>query len=59
MKQISDYPDVLSVHEICEILQIGKGKAYRLLKDGTIPHRRLGGNYRISKRELMKLFDKK
>ena len=32
----SDYPDVVSVEQVTEMLHIGQVLAYKLLKDGTI-----------------------
>lgn len=31
----SDYPDVVSVEQVTEMLHIGQVLAYKLLKDGT------------------------
>lgn len=49
-----DFPDVLSVAHLCEILGISRKLAYRLLKDGSIEHLRIGRSYRIPKTFLLR-----
>ncbi|MDL2294736.1 helix-turn-helix domain-containing protein [Ruminococcaceae bacterium OttesenSCG-928-D13] len=46
---LSQYPDVLNFNQLCEILQIGRDSAYRLLKENKIKHARVGKKYVISK----------
>ena len=55
-KHYEDYPDILDVTQMCSLLNLGKKLAYRILKEGGIPYRRLGRNYRISKKHLEELF---
>lgn len=50
---LDKYDDVLTVEQLCEVLHIGKKLAYQLLKDGTIPSRRLGRIYRIPKKAIV------
>lgn len=51
---LEEYPDVLTPQEAMEILGIGKNLFYRLLKDGTIPAKRVGGKvWRIAKNDLI------
>ena len=53
---LEEYPDILTPQEAMEILGIGKNLFYRLLKDGTIPAKRIGGKvWRIAKKELIRL----
>ncbi len=47
------YPDVLTVSDVATILRINKSTVYQLLKEGVIPHRRIGTAYRISKNALI------
>ena len=54
---LENYKDVLSVDEVRDILRIGKNKTYELLKDGTIPSRRYGKKYFITKKDLIKLIN--
>lgn len=44
-----NYPDVLDVPQLCEILSIGVKTAYKLLRNGEIAHLRVGWAYRIPK----------
>ena len=46
---LEEYKDVLNVKDLCEILNIGKNTAYKLLKNNDIPNRRLGKKYIIPK----------
>ena len=41
---LENYPDVLNIKEVCEILRISKKTAYHLIKEGEIPYR---GDYQI------------
>ena len=49
---LNDYPEVLSVKDICSILHIGRTTAY-LLQDGVIANRRIGRTYKVSKDVLI------
>ncbi|MDL2327707.1 helix-turn-helix domain-containing protein [Ruminococcaceae bacterium OttesenSCG-928-A11] len=44
-----DYPDILNVQDLREILGIGKNSAYQLCRDGAIECRKPGGHWRIAK----------
>ncbi len=46
---LEEYKDVINVKDLCEILNIGKNTAYKLLKNNDIPNRRLGKKYIIPK----------
>lgn len=48
----SEYNDILSVGDVCEILFIGKNRAYDLLNANIIQGFRLGRTWRIPKRSL-------
>ncbi|MFP3153589.1 helix-turn-helix domain-containing protein [Lachnospiraceae bacterium ZAX-1] len=50
---IENYPDVLNVQDICEILRIEKKTVYGLLQEGIIPSRRIGRLYRVSKQAIV------
>jgi excisionase family DNA binding protein len=49
----SDYPDVVSVEQVTEMLHIGQVLAYKLLKDGTIKARKVGRRYIIAKKNVI------
>lgn len=44
-----DYPDVVSVEQLMEMLQIGQVLAYKLVKSGAIKSRKVGREYKIPK----------
>lgn len=52
-KHIDEYPDVLTVENVKEILQIGRKSAYRLVEQNRIRHFRIGGIIRIPKQCLI------
>ncbi len=49
-----EYPDIVSVEQLCKMLHIGKNTAYNLLKSGMINTIRVGRQYRIPKKEVIK-----
>jgi len=51
---LENYPDVLTVHELSEILRIDKSTAYRMLQKEIIPSRRIFNAYRINKNAVLK-----
>lgn len=52
-----NYPDVVRISDLKEMLGIGRTKAYRLIKDGIIPSRKIGGNYYIKKAAIISLLE--
>lgn len=44
-----EYPDVVSISQMSEMLCISEKTAYRLLKDNKIEHFKIGRAYRIPK----------
>lgn len=53
MGLFKDYPDVLSVKEVCQALQIGRVGVYKLLEAGEIYSFRIGKIYKIPKDSLI------
>ena len=52
---LAEYPDILTPYEAMEILGIGRNLFYKLLQDGTIPAKRVGGKvWRIAKKEIIR-----
>ena len=45
----NDYSDVITIDELCEMLRIGRNKAYELLRSGKIKAFRCGLLWIISK----------
>ena len=54
--ELKAYPEVLSTNDICAILHISRGTAYKLIKAGEIPARKICKNYRILKKDLISYF---
>ncbi len=49
----SEYPDVVSVEQVTEMLHIGQVLAYKLLKEGVIKARKVGRRYIIAKKNVI------
>lgn len=58
MTMLNKYPDVLNVKQLCEVLDIGKNTAYKLLKSREIKALKIGTVYKIPKREVIKYLTK-
>lgn len=50
---LEHYPDVLTVEELCEVLNIGANAAYQLLKEQTVPAFRIGRRWKIPKEAVI------
>ena len=50
---LKDYPDVLNIEQVCEILSVSTKTGYKLLKSGTIQSLKVGRSYRIPKAHLL------
>lgn len=48
------YPDILLVKDIMEILKIGKSSTYQLLRSNQIKNKKIAGEYKISKIDMIK-----
>ena len=46
------YPDVVSVSQLQEMLSIGRNSAYKLIKTGEIQSIRIGRTHRIPKSNI-------
>ncbi|MCI9500649.1 MAG: helix-turn-helix domain-containing protein [Hungatella sp.] len=46
---LNQYGDIITIPELCEVLMIGRNRAYELLKTGQIPAFQLGRNWKIPK----------
>lgn len=47
-----DYPDVVGVSQMCEMLRISQKAGYKLLKERRIVHFKIGKTYKIPKLSL-------
>lgn len=52
-EMFKDYPDVVSVGQLKEMLQIGQVLAYKLVKEGEIKSRKVGREYKILKSTII------
>ena len=46
---ITDYPDMLSVLDVMEILRVGRITVYQYIRENKLPARKMAGKYRIPK----------
>lgn len=58
-KHISNYPDILTVEEVKEILQIGRRSTYRLIEANEIQHFKIGTKIRIPKQCVIDYLNKR
>ena len=52
-RMFSQYPDVVSINELMDMLKIGKNTAYSLLREEKIKNVKVGKQYRIPKRYII------
>lgn len=52
-EMFNDYPDILSVDQLQEMLCIGPVLAYNLVKKGVIPAMKIGREYKIPKAQVI------
>lgn len=52
------YPDVVSVEQLMEMLQIGQVLAYKLVKSGEIKARKVGREYKIPKVNIIEYLNR-
>lgn len=50
----SNYPDVVDVEQMSEMLGISTKTAYNLLKNGSIQHIKIGRTYKIPKVSVLR-----
>lgn len=48
-RSIRHYPDLMTVKDVQEILNIGRSTAYKLLQSGALNSIRIGSIYRVPK----------
>ncbi len=53
MELFKDYPDVVSVEQLSEMLHIGQVVAYQLVRSGAIKSRKVGRRYIITKQNVL------
>ena len=53
MKNLSDYPDLLTVQDVMEVLRVGRIAIYKYIQSGELPARKIAEKYRIPKDSLI------
>ena len=53
----TNYPDILSVTQLMEILQIGRILAYKLIEDKKIKALKIGREYKIIKTSVLEFIN--
>ncbi|MCL2176695.1 MAG: helix-turn-helix domain-containing protein [Firmicutes bacterium] len=53
MEMFKEYPDILSVKQVSQMLQIGIVLAYKLIQSGEIKSRKIGRDYKIQKKAVV------
>ena len=54
----NEYSDVITIDELCEMLRIGRNKAYDLLRSGKIKAFQCGRRWVISKEAVVEFIRK-
>lgn len=57
IRVFKEYPDLVNFQQLKEMLSIGKNSAYELLMTGKIKHIKIGRNYRIYKKDVVKFIN--
>ncbi len=53
IEMFSDYPDVVDVEQMSEMLGISTKTGYKLLKENKIQHFRIGRSYKVPKHNIL------
>ena len=54
---LENYPDVLTVEELIEILRVGKNTTYRLLNEGKIKNLKVSNKFIIPKKCVIEFLE--
>ena len=57
MINVEDFPPLLTVSEVQQLLRIGRGKAYDMIRAREIPSRKFRGAIRIPRDELFRMLE--
>lgn len=52
-EMFKNYPDVVSVEQVSDMLRISTSFAYRLLRSGVLPAKKVGSKYIIAKKSVI------
>jgi excisionase family DNA binding protein len=53
-----DYEDIVRIEELCQMLDIGKNKAYKLLNSGKIKAFKIGRIHKIPRESIIEYVKK-
>ena len=53
----TNYPDILSVQQLMELLQIGKVLAYRLIEEKKVKAIKIGREYKVLKNSIIEFIN--
>lgn len=53
IEMFSDYPDVVDVEQMSEMLGISTKTGYKLLKENKIQHFKIGRSYKVPKHNIL------
>jgi len=56
-QKIKDYPDVLDINQMCELIGVGLTTGYKLIRLNEIPSKKIGRSYRILKRNVVEYLE--
>lgn len=54
MKNLDDFKDMLTIKDLCDLLEISRYTAYKLIKNNKIKYVEVGNKFLISKSSLIK-----
>ena len=52
--KFDQYPEIIDVTQMAQMLGIGRNQAYKLIHHNVIPHRDIGRQHRIAKANVIK-----
>ncbi|MCL1793750.1 MAG: helix-turn-helix domain-containing protein [Oscillospiraceae bacterium] len=55
---LHEYPDILTVGQLQQVLKIGRNTAYKLLNDNVIKSKRIGKIHKIPKNNVIEYLNK-
>ncbi len=57
MRYLKNCPDILSIKELCILLNISRKYAYQFILNNNIKYKLVGKKYYISKKSLLEFFE--
>ncbi|MFX4261306.1 helix-turn-helix domain-containing protein [Pelotomaculum propionicicum] len=53
MSNINEMPEIMTIEEVAKVLRLKRSTAYEYVKQGYIPHIKLGKQIRVLKSKLL------